>query len=77
MTDKQKAAMAAGRARAREARRAIAIEKVAAFGEWVKADAVCTGHRAAGRVESRPPMPALPTSVEYKLARGEDLEDDA
>lgn len=70
MTEKHRAAIAAGKARAKAKRRIIAIEKVTAFEAWSKAyaAALASGLR-------RPKCPGLPTDQEYRLARGE--EDDA
>lgn len=67
--------MAAGRKRALERRRVVAIERVALFNAWSKKDVAVSAKRAAGIAAARIPMPCLPTSQEYALARGDDLED--
>lgn len=63
LTEKHKQAMQAGRRKAGEAKRQAAIARVKAFSDWCEDDAL------NGSPGNRKPIPAIPSSSDYSIAR--------
>lgn len=74
MNAAHKAALAAGRERAKAKRREGAEERVAAWRQWCKDDALWY---STGKKGTRPPMPKLPSSYDYRIVEGTADDDDS
>jgi hypothetical protein len=72
MNEAHKAALAAGRERAKAKRREGAEVRVNAWRQWCKDDAKWY---STGKQGPRPQMPPLPSSYDYRVVEGTEDDD--